>query len=69
MGKLTDLPCRESATLGCPDHPVKLICHQTWPHPGRDHFDAQEQLWWRKTGAEPELYEEPDLFGTRRRKG
>ena len=50
-------PCRASKRIGCPDCRTMLGCHQPSPHPGLNHYDAQEQIWWMAgDGAEPELF-------------
>ena len=42
------VPCRASRRLGCPDTPAVLVCHQPSPHPGLNHYDAMEHLWWER---------------------
>ena len=51
-------PCRASTQVGCPDGPARLVCHQPGPHPGLNHYDAAERLWWARTDAEPVLWHE-----------
>ena len=49
--------CRASKRIGCPDSGTVLVCHEPSPHPGLNHYDAQEHVWWwPTTGAEPELF-------------
>lgn len=50
-------PCLATVTVGCPDAPTTLVCHQPNPHPGLNHYDAGELVWWQVTDAQPELYE------------
>jgi hypothetical protein len=52
-------PCRASVRIGCPDSPVVLVCHQPTPHPGLDHYDAAERIYWERTDAEPWLLRSP----------
>ena len=64
------VPCSAFKRLGCPDGGTVLVCHQPSLHPGLNHYDAQEQVWWQpSTGVEPVLFNtdrEPDNPGGRR---
>jgi len=51
--------CRASVRVGCPDSPTVLVCHQPTPHPGLNHYDAQERIYWQRTDAEPWLLASP----------
>lgn len=53
-------PCRASVRIGCPDSPTVLVCHQPTPHPGLNHYDAAERIYWQRTNAEPWLLRSPD---------
>lgn len=51
-------PCKATKRIGCPDCPTVLACYQPDPHPGLNHYDAQERVWWQHATAEPTLYSE-----------
>lgn len=52
---MTAKPCLASIRFGCPDEPSVLVCHQPHPHPGLNHYDAGERIWWARTDATPVL--------------